>query len=139
MARSLGEQEYKEFKVELEDFYSLVESNVNKGIADKFYYNKEEAKDAIADVEVVLHNFTYSLDLADEYQQHFDKVMESNESKYCSNEDDAIESVRLYKEGNHPDKKGEVIEADYKKEDNLFVVFRKSDNKILKSYKYSKV
>jgi hypothetical protein len=62
--------------------------------------------------------------------------MESNFSKYCINEADAIETVRLYAEGIHPNKMAVKIETFYEKVDAYYIIKQKSDGKILKSFLY---
>jgi hypothetical protein len=43
----------------------------------------------------------------------------------------------MYKKGVHPNKMNDTIDAYYKKVKNYYVILRKKDNKILKSYKYT--
>ena len=93
--------------------------------------------DGLADVQFSMFNLPYFLWLEQEDVERFEQaVIESNWSKFCDNEDDAKETVGLYRIGEHPDKKGIEIECYYLKQNNKFVIYRKSDNKVMKNYKY---
>lgn len=97
----------------------------------------EEIKDAYADLIVVNTNLPFMLSIpVEQLEQKIQDVSKSNWSKFCDNETDAYISVNLYKEGKHPTKLGESIEAYYEKVDNLYVIKRTSDSKILKSHKF---
>lgn len=61
------------------------------------------------------------------------KIYNANMSKACSTLREAELSVKMYANGTHPHKLGENIDAYYEKILNLYVIRRKSDNKILKS------
>jgi predicted HAD superfamily Cof-like phosphohydrolase len=65
----------------------------------------------------------------------FDLVHKSNMSKLCETEQDAIETVKRYKEDSRYDS------PSYRKsDDNIhWIVYNKNTMKILKSYKYSPV
>jgi predicted HAD superfamily Cof-like phosphohydrolase len=94
-----------------------------------------EVIDALADsLYVVLGacaSFGFDADKA------FDLVHKSNMSKLCETEEDAIETVRLYKE----EVPQRYDSPAYRKSDdgNYFVVYNQSTMKILKNYKYSPV
>jgi predicted HAD superfamily Cof-like phosphohydrolase len=66
------------------------------------------------------------------------EVYRSNMSKICQTEEEAEKSCELYASGEHPNKKGEEIDCFYEKIENssYFVVKRKSDEKVMKSYKF---
>jgi len=97
----------------------------------------EEIKDAFADLMVVNTNLPYMLSIpVEELEQKIQDVSKSNWSKFCDNEDDAMQSIRMYKAGTHPTKLGESIEAYYEIVDNMYVIKRTSDSKILKSHLY---
>ena len=114
---------------------SLIEEEIEEfkqAIKEK---NMTEILDSISDSIYVLLGaataFGFDADKA------FDLVHKSNLSKLCENEEDAIESVRLYKE-EIPQRYDSPA---YKRSDdgNYFVVYNKSTFKILKSYKYKPV
>lgn len=96
-----------------------------------------ELRDAVADINVVNANVAYHFGLDE--SADFEEVMKSNFSKYCTTEEDARKTVELYATAQHPDKLGEMIDCDYKQKGEYFIVFRKTDGKIMKSYKYKKV
>lgn len=102
--------------------------------------NKEEIKDAVADLIYTALNSiaVYGISI-DEFKEYFQKVTKSNYSKYCNTEKEALDTCEAYYFGTHPDKLGGEILAYYKKIGNKFVIFRVSDNKILKSINYQKL
>jgi hypothetical protein len=96
--------------------------------------NIAEVIDGLVDIEWVHNNLTHMMGLLQSkvYQKAFDEVDTSNFSKYCKTEEEAIESVKHYSER----KDDKQCEAYYKQVGNFWVVFRKSDDKILKSIKF---
>ena len=95
-----------------------------------------ETIDALADILYVVYgagaSFGINLDKA------FDIVHRSNMSKLCITEEDAVETVRIYKE------KYEKGESPYdtpayrrSKDSKYWVVYNESTGKILKNYKYT--
>jgi len=105
--------------------------------------DREEIIDAAVDLWWVINNITYYYGITpDEITNHCDKVRESNFSKFCKTIDEASETVKAYKFGDHPSKPNQRIEAYYEytnNEEYPFVVLRKSDDKILKSLYYKDV
>lgn len=97
--------------------------------------NLPEVVDGTVDIEVVHSNLPHIMGLfkTGVYQKAFDEVSKSNFSKYCKTEEEAIESVKDYAER----KDDKQCEAYYKRVGNYYVIFRKSDNKILKSINYN--
>ena len=61
-------------------------------------------------------------------------VFKSNMSKFCKTEKEAIKSCKMYANGTHPNKLGVTIETYYLKVKDIYVIRKKNDNKILKSY-----
>jgi len=96
----------------------------------------DELRDACADMRVVMGNLIHFAGLREKFDEDFSEVMKSNFSKYCEKEEDAIETVRLYSEGIHPNKMGEKIETYYEKVDDFFIIKKKADGKILKSLNF---
>lgn len=90
----------------------------------------EEAADAFCDIQYVLSGAILEFGLADKFKDLFDEVHSSNMSKACFTMKEAEETVAHYlKEG---------VESYIKESNGLFLVYRKSDNKTLKSVNYSK-
>lgn len=88
-----------------------------------------EIADAIVDLQYVLLGTVLEFGLGEKFVELFNEVHKSNLSKACNSEQEALETILNYK------KKG--IEAYYKKIDDKFIVYRISDDKILKSINYS--
>ena len=95
-----------------------------------------ETIDALADILYVVYGAgaSFGIDL----DKAFDIVHRSNMSKLCMTEEDAMETVRIYKE------KYEKNESLYdtptyrrSKDSRYWVVYNESTGKILKNYKYT--
>lgn len=95
-----------------------------------------ETIDALADILYVVYGAgaSFGIDL----DKAFDIVHRSNMSKLCMTEEDAMETVRIYKE------KYEKNESPYdtptyrrSKDSKYWVVYNESTGKILKNYKYT--
>lgn len=89
-----------------------------------------EVADALCDIQYVLSGAILEFGLADKFKALFDEVQRSNMSKACLTEEEALATVEYYK--NERD-----TECYYKKAEGKYLVFRTSDNKTLKSVKYS--
>lgn len=113
---------------------TLIEEEVKElqnAIAEK---NIFEIQDAIVDIQWVVNNLPYYMGL--DIAKMESAVAMSNFSKFCKTEEDAKETVDLYSKGEHFDKK-EIIKTYYEKTTSgLYVIKRKSDDKILKSKDY---
>jgi hypothetical protein len=92
-------------------------------------------KDAIIDSAIVNFNLVYFIGIKD-YNALFNKVMDSNFSKFCDTEEEALLSTYAYEKGTHPQALGRVIYADYREVGDLFVLFDTSNGKLLKSLKF---
>lgn len=88
-----------------------------------------EVADALCDIQYVLSGAILEFGLGDKFNSLFEEVQRSNMSKACKTEDEAIQTVKHYEEKGFP--------AYYKEDNGVFLVFRKSDNKTLKSINYS--
>ena len=95
-----------------------------------------ETIDALADILYVVYGAgaSFGIDL----DKAFDIVHRSNMSKLCMTEEDAVETLRIYKE------KYEKGESPYdtptyrlSKDSKYWVVYNESTGKILKNYKYT--
>lgn len=89
-----------------------------------------EVADALCDIQYVLSGAVLEFGLGEKFADLFDEVQRSNMSKACNFEKEAEATVQHYK-----DKDG--TEAYFKEENGKFLVYRKKDNKTLKSVNYS--
>ena len=88
-----------------------------------------EVADALCDIQYVLAGAVLEFGLQEKFADLFDEVQRSNMSKACNNLDEAMATIEHYtKQG---------TEAYYKEKDGKFLVYRKTDNKTLKSINYS--
>lgn len=99
--------------------------------------NRKEMLDAYVDLFwVVTNGLYYDGFTQEEFMVHANKVESQNFSKYCKTEEEAMLSIQAYREGTHPNKMGELIEATYRKNGDYYIILRSSDFKILKSINY---
>ncbi|ELR73857.1 putative secreted protein [Fulvivirga imtechensis AK7] len=89
-----------------------------------------EIADALCDIQYVLSGAVLEFGLAEKFKALFDEVQRSNMSKACDNEDEAKATVKYYQEERD-------TECYFKKIDGKYLVFRRSDNKTIKSINYS--
>ena len=89
-----------------------------------------EIADALCDLQYVLSGAVLELGLGERFVDLFNEVQRSNMSKACQSLEEAEYTVKFYQ-----DKDG--TEAEIKEENGLWKVYRKSDNKVLKSINYS--
>ncbi len=89
-----------------------------------------EVADALADIQYVLSGAILEFGLGDKFKTLFDEVQRSNMSKTCKTMEEA-EATRTH----YQQKDG--TESYIEESDGLFLVYRKGDNKTLKSVNYS--
>ena len=89
-----------------------------------------EIADALCDIQYVLSGAVLEFGLGDKFRELFDEVQRSNMSKTCKTVEEAEATMAFYK-------KEKDIDSYFEKSGNVFLVYRKSDNKTLKSIKYS--
>lgn len=89
-----------------------------------------EIADALCDIQYVLSGAILEFGMKDKFADLFDEVQRSNMSKACKSLEEAEATMKHYFE-----KDG--TESYYREVDGLFLVFRKSDDKTLKSVNYS--
>lgn len=89
-----------------------------------------EIADALCDLQYVLSGAILEFGLKDKFDALFAEVQRSNMSKACSTKEEAEQTVKYYAE-----KDG--TESYIREQDGLFLVFRKGDDKTLKSVGYS--
>jgi len=105
-----------------EELGELEEAVKNKDIV--------EVADALCDIQYVLSGAILEFGLGEKFRDLFEEVQRSNMSKACSSEQEAIDTVAFYKTS-----KG--TECYYREEGGRWLVYRKSDNKTIKSINYS--
>jgi len=86
--------------------------------------------DALCDLQYVLSGAILEFGLGDKFKALFDEVQRSNMSKACNSEGEAEETVQYYK-------RKDGTECYYRQEAGKWLVYRKSDNKTIKSINYS--
>lgn len=86
--------------------------------------------DALCDIQYVLSGAVLEFGLGGKFNELFNEVQRSNMSKACNSEAEAEKTIQFYK-----DKDG--TECYYRKEGEKWLVYRKSDNKTIKSVSYS--
>jgi len=89
-----------------------------------------EVADALCDIQYVLSGAILEFGLADKFKELFEEVQRSNMSKACSTEEEARQTVEHYI-------KKDATECYYRQEGAKWLVYRKSDNKTIKSVGYS--
>lgn len=90
-----------------------------------------ETQDALCDIQYVLSGAVLALGFTDVNDKAFDMVHDSNMSKMCNDEDELLATIDYYNE--------QGVEVTYKEIEGKFLVYRKSDNKVLKNKFYKKV
>lgn len=86
--------------------------------------------DALCDLQYVLSGAILEFGLGEKFKELFNEVQRSNMSKACTTEEEAKKTVQHYKE-----KDG--TECYYQQAGDKWLVYRKSDNKTIKSIGYS--
>ena len=89
-----------------------------------------EIADALADIQYVLCGAILEFGLKDKFDELFDEVQRSNMSKACNSQQEALATLSHYKQ-----KDG--TEGRYEELNGKYIVYRSTDNKILKSVGYS--
>jgi predicted HAD superfamily Cof-like phosphohydrolase len=89
-----------------------------------------EIADALCDLQYVLSGAVLEFGLGDRFVELFNEVQRSNMSKACDSEREAEETLSYYR---HKD----GTEGYYKENNGKWLVYRKSDDKVLKSINYS--
>ncbi len=89
-----------------------------------------EIADALCDLQYVLSGAVLEFGLGEKFKELFDEVHRSNMSKACKTIDEANKTIEHYKNNGN-------TESYYKEIDGLYLVYRKPDDKTLKSVNYS--
>ena len=86
--------------------------------------------DALCDIQYVLSGAVLEFGLGDQFKALFEEVQRSNMSKACHSEAEAMATVEHYR-------KKDGTDCYYRKEGAVWLVYRTSDNKTIKSIGYS--
>ena len=89
-----------------------------------------EIADALCDIQYVLSGAVLEFGLGDKFIDLFNEVQRSNMSKACNTQQEAIMTLSHYK-------KKDGTEGYYKEVNGKWLVYRTSDDKVLKSINYS--
>ncbi len=89
-----------------------------------------EIADALCDLQYVLSGSVLEFGLGDKFTDLFTEVQRSNMSKACNSVEEALESILHYKQKDE-------TEGYYKEINGKCIVYRKLDDKVLKSINYS--
>ena len=89
-----------------------------------------EIADALCDIQYVLSGAVLEFGLGDKFVELFNEVQRSNMSKACNTQQEALMTLSHYK-------KKDGTEGYYKKINSKWLVYRVSDDKVLKSINYS--
>jgi len=89
-----------------------------------------EIADALCDLQYVLSGAVLEFGLGDKFVELFNEVQRSNMSKACNTQQEALMTLSHYKQ-----KDG--TEGYYKENNGKWLVYRASDDKVLKSINYS--
>lgn len=129
-------EEFKEHVVATdtrETFYNLCKETVKEfdGLSDGNNVDKVESVDSLADMCYIFFGSILALGHQDNFDNAFIDVHSSNMSKACNNLQEAEETVSDYL--------SKSIETYYVEKDGKYLIYRSSDNKVLKSLYYNKV
>lgn len=86
--------------------------------------------DALCDIQYVLSGAILEFGLGEKFKSLFEEVQRSNMSKACTTEAEALATIEHYN-------KKDGTECYYKEEGGKWLIYRKADNKTLKSISYS--
>jgi hypothetical protein len=101
--------------------------------------NVHELRDSSADQKVVIANLDHMAGLVDTAEKDVCAVMDSNYSKFCLTEKEALDTCEAYEKGEHPNKMGvKMTDVDYRQVEgkSIYIVFSTENGKILKSINY---
>lgn len=110
--------------------YNLLHEELNEFLNAIKNNDIVEAADALADLQYVLSGAVLEFGLGDKFEELFNEVQRSNMSKACSTIEEAEMTIEHYK-------KKDGTESAWKEVNGKFIVYRNSDNKVLKSINYS--
>ena len=128
ITRNRADERHAYISEELQEFYEgIVDEDIN------------DAVDAMADACYFIYGTLVEMGVSYEcFTEFFNGVHRANMTKFCTSEEDAKISVHLYSLGTHPQAMGRDIEATYRKQGELYIIYNAQNGKILKSYKTEK-
>ena len=88
-----------------------------------------EIADALCDIQYVLSGAAHEFGMSDKFVKLFNEVHRSNMSKACKSTEEAEETIKFYQD------KG--TDCYYEEKNGMYLVYRRSDKKTLKSVNYS--
>lgn len=106
---------------ELNEIFDAIAKNDIIGVADGF-----------GDLQYVVSGAILEFGLDKLFPTIFNGIHQSNMSKFCFTEKEAIDTVKWYAETQN-------LEVFYRIVNHLYVIYRVSDNKVLKSINYTPV
>ena len=126
---------YKKATLENEEVLKLKLNLINEELEELIYASSKQDKveilDALGDLLYVIYGYAYTFDLENVLEKAFERIHQSNMTKFCISEEEAIKSVENYK--------NKDVETYYKKVNDKYVIYRSSDNKVLKNINYKPV
>jgi predicted HAD superfamily Cof-like phosphohydrolase len=102
------------------------------GILDGGNVDKVETIDALADIQYVLSGGILALGYSSNFDNAFGDVHNSNMTKACKSMDEVNDTIDMYLERGM-----ERTNIDFKEVDDMFIVYRVEDNKVLKNSHYT--
>lgn len=108
---------------------SLIKEELNELIDAIAENDLVEVLDAFCDLQYVLTGAILEFGFGSVFVDKFNEVHRSNMTKACSSLQEALDTIEFYKDKGQP--------GHYKELSGKWVVFRDSDNKVLKSINYS--
>ena len=89
-----------------------------------------EVADALCDIQYVLSGAVHEFGMSDKFVKLFNEVHRSNMSKACKSIEEAEKTIEHYKVNKQTD-------CFYEEKNGMYLVYRTSDRKTLKSVNYS--
>ena len=89
-----------------------------------------EVADALCDIQYVLSGAVHEFGMSDKFVKLFNEVHRSNMSKACKSIEEAEQTMEYYK-------LNKQTECFYEEKNGMYLVYRTSDRKTLKSVNYS--
>jgi predicted HAD superfamily Cof-like phosphohydrolase len=109
---------------------SLIQEELNELKEAIAGNNIVEVADALCDLQYVLSGAILEFGLGEKFNALFNEVHRSNMSKACKSQEEAEKTIAHYNAT-------ASTECYYTKVDDLYLVYRSSDNKTLKSVNYA--
>jgi predicted HAD superfamily Cof-like phosphohydrolase len=91
-----------------------------------------EVADGLGDLMFILAGSILEFGMSEKFDELFNEIHRSNMSKACSSKEEALATIEHYKQKDGTESRYEDVNGKY-------IVYRNSDNKILKSINYSAV